>query len=459
MRKSKMKIVICIAIFLILISVGFVQMNTNFLYMKNSVEQNIRENNELGDNLNIIQNSNNILNNEDDIENYQVYQDSNIIIENSNEPILSNDQIASPESDISIPNFDSINNENRLILRQDPLEPKNPKNPPQPLLINNTYVNPIIPYYQDSSPADITATGPSDLDSVSLYYRWSPDNQTWDNNSNVIDPITVDNTSSSQGGSVSTVSWTHTVGNYNNRILVVCSGVEDAGTADYPITGIDFNNNGLTKAHSDFVLSSNNYLTSSEIWYILNPEIGSFTLRVNYTGPLNDCEVGAISLYNVSQQGPEAVNSSTNEAINQISTDITTTTDGSIIIDTAHCGNAQTFTQGSGQTEFYEEVAASSGAAGSYKILPTSGTTTMWENVSNTAEFGGLTRRDRVITEESREAMKDILKEIQKGEFTKEWTLENQAGAPMLNRIRDMEEELQIEKVGTKLRKLCGLQK
>jgi len=83
----------------------------------------------------------------------------------------------------------------------------------------------------------------------------------------------------------------------------------------------------------------------------------------------------------------------------------------------------------------------------------------MWENVSNTAEFGGLTRRDRVITEESREAMKDILKEIQKGEFTKEWTLENQAGAPMLNRIRDMEEELQIEKVGTKLRKLCGLQK
>ncbi len=83
----------------------------------------------------------------------------------------------------------------------------------------------------------------------------------------------------------------------------------------------------------------------------------------------------------------------------------------------------------------------------------------MWENVSNTAEFGGLTRRERVITEESRKAMKEILKEIQKGKFTKEWTLENQAGTPMLNRIRDMEAELQIEEVGTKLRKMCGLQK
>ncbi|MGZ7069840.1 MAG: ketol-acid reductoisomerase [Methanobacterium sp.] len=83
----------------------------------------------------------------------------------------------------------------------------------------------------------------------------------------------------------------------------------------------------------------------------------------------------------------------------------------------------------------------------------------MWDNVSNTAEFGGLTRRDRVITEESRNAMKDILREIQEGKFTKDWSLENQAGAPILNRTRIMEEELQIEKVGTKLRKLCGLQK
>ncbi|MBI4812906.1 MAG: ketol-acid reductoisomerase [Methanobacterium sp.] len=82
----------------------------------------------------------------------------------------------------------------------------------------------------------------------------------------------------------------------------------------------------------------------------------------------------------------------------------------------------------------------------------------MWNDVSNTAEFGGLTRRDRVITEESRKEMKEILKEIQNGKFAKEWALENQSGRPQLNRMRDMEDELEIEKQGKKLRKLCGLE-
>ncbi|AXV40121.1 ketol-acid reductoisomerase [Methanobacterium sp. BAmetb5] len=83
----------------------------------------------------------------------------------------------------------------------------------------------------------------------------------------------------------------------------------------------------------------------------------------------------------------------------------------------------------------------------------------MWHDVSNTAEFGGLTRRDRVITEESRKEMKEILKEIQNGKFAKEWALENQAGNPQLKRMRAIEDDLEIEKQGKKLRKLCGLEK
>ena len=83
----------------------------------------------------------------------------------------------------------------------------------------------------------------------------------------------------------------------------------------------------------------------------------------------------------------------------------------------------------------------------------------MWDNVSNTAEFGGLVRRERVVTPEAKEEMKKILEEIQKGEFAKEWALENQAGRPMLNRLRAIEGDLLIEKVGAKLRRLCGLQK
>ncbi|HEY0196279.1 MAG TPA: ketol-acid reductoisomerase [Methanobacterium sp.] len=83
----------------------------------------------------------------------------------------------------------------------------------------------------------------------------------------------------------------------------------------------------------------------------------------------------------------------------------------------------------------------------------------MWDNVSNTAEFGGLVRRERLITPDTKKEMKKILEEIQKGEFAKEWTLENQAGQPMLKRLRAIEGDLLIEKVGAKLRKLCGLQK
>lgn len=83
----------------------------------------------------------------------------------------------------------------------------------------------------------------------------------------------------------------------------------------------------------------------------------------------------------------------------------------------------------------------------------------MWHDVSNTAEFGGLSRRERLITDQTRSEMKKILNEIQTGKFTKEWALENQAGKPQLNRLRDLESDLQIEKEGRKLRKLCGLEK
>ncbi|MCS3901309.1 ketol-acid reductoisomerase [Methanococcus voltae] len=83
----------------------------------------------------------------------------------------------------------------------------------------------------------------------------------------------------------------------------------------------------------------------------------------------------------------------------------------------------------------------------------------MWHDVSNTAEYGGLTRRERVVTKESKEAMKEILKEIQDGRFTKEFALENQAGKPHLNSMRRLEGELLIEQVGADLRKKCGLEK
>lgn len=76
----------------------------------------------------------------------------------------------------------------------------------------------------------------------------------------------------------------------------------------------------------------------------------------------------------------------------------------------------------------------------------------MWNNVSNTAEYGGMTRGHRIINEQSREEMLDILAEIQSGEFAREWILESQAGLPVKKSLEKMESEHPIEEVGAQLR-------
>jgi ketol-acid reductoisomerase len=82
------------------------------------------------------------------------------------------------------------------------------------------------------------------------------------------------------------------------------------------------------------------------------------------------------------------------------------------------------------------------------------GIANMRYSISNTAEYGDFTRGPRVITAESKAAMKQILKEIQEGEFAKEFILENQAGAPTLKSRRRIAAEHPIEVVGAKLREM-----
>src|SRR5438270_10255512 len=80
------------------------------------------------------------------------------------------------------------------------------------------------------------------------------------------------------------------------------------------------------------------------------------------------------------------------------------------------------------------------------------GLANMRYSISNTAEYGDFTRGPRVIGEASRQAMKEILAEIQSGRFAREFILENQSGAPTLNAKRRLLAEHDIEKVGEKLR-------
>jgi ketol-acid reductoisomerase len=80
------------------------------------------------------------------------------------------------------------------------------------------------------------------------------------------------------------------------------------------------------------------------------------------------------------------------------------------------------------------------------------GITNMWYTVSNTAEYGGLTRGPRIINEQSRQEMRRILKEIQTGQFAREFVTENQAGAPTIKAMRRLSQEHAIEQVGSRLR-------
>jgi ketol-acid reductoisomerase len=75
-------------------------------------------------------------------------------------------------------------------------------------------------------------------------------------------------------------------------------------------------------------------------------------------------------------------------------------------------------------------------------------------SISNTAEYGDMTRGPKVIGPEVREAMKQVLADIQSGDFAKEWIAENRAGAENFQRMRDEAAGHQIESVGKDLRSM-----
>jgi ketol-acid reductoisomerase len=78
----------------------------------------------------------------------------------------------------------------------------------------------------------------------------------------------------------------------------------------------------------------------------------------------------------------------------------------------------------------------------------------MRHSISNTAEYGDMTRGTRVIGEPTREAMRKILADIQSGDFAREWIAENRAGGENFQRMRDEAAGAEIEKVGGELRSM-----
>ena len=87
------------------------------------------------------------------------------------------------------------------------------------------------------------------------------------------------------------------------------------------------------------------------------------------------------------------------------------------------------------------------------------GLSMMRYSISDTAEYGDYVTGTRIITQETRKEMKQILKEIQEGAFARNWILENKANRPYFNAKRRIEAEHPIEKVGKELREMMPWQK
>ncbi len=84
------------------------------------------------------------------------------------------------------------------------------------------------------------------------------------------------------------------------------------------------------------------------------------------------------------------------------------------------------------------------------------GIANMRYSISDTAEYGDVTRGPRIITGATRAEMRSILTEIQSGEFAREWILENQAGRPVLNALTRLGKAHLVEEVGRELRSMMS---
>ena len=89
-------------------------------------------------------------------------------------------------------------------------------------------------------------------------------------------------------------------------------------------------------------------------------------------------------------------------------------------------------------------------------LINQGGLSYMRYSCSDTAEYGDYVSGPRVVTDETKKAMKDILTDIQNGTFARNWLLENQVGRPFFNATKRMEKESLLEKTGARLRSLMS---
>jgi hypothetical protein len=222
-------------------------------------------------------------------------------------------------------------------------------------------------------------------------YAFSPSQRTYSNvranqssqnytaDSATADTIQFDAASSTSSSSASTtLSWSHTIGSGNNRILIVSAICEDSTPADQIMSSVKFNGVNMTPVPGS--IRSRSYSSSStlrtELYYMLNPPISTSTVTITYNGSVSYRAGGAVSLRNVKQQAPEAVVTNAKSSATAISTDITIPNSGAWIVDVVGHSNSGSFTS-STTTERWDRNSGYHTGAGGTKAVTSAGLNTI----------------------------------------------------------------------------------
>ncbi|HEX7330325.1 MAG TPA: hypothetical protein VF290_02430 [Pyrinomonadaceae bacterium] len=149
---------------------------------------------------------------------------------------------------------------------------------------------------------------------------------------------------STNGGSVTSHSWSHTVANEANRILLV---FEYYWNGSRTISGITYNGVALTKLETQIIAAPGT--RTLELWYLLNPATGTNTIAVTGTGSAADKNGIGISLYNAAQTVPTAVKAEQSNTTPAVT--ITGTTTDLFIDGVGDNDSGQSLTVGANQTQ------------------------------------------------------------------------------------------------------------
>lgn len=165
--------------------------------------------------------------------------------------------------------------------------------------------------------------------------------------------IALDNTSSSSGSTVTSLSWTHTINTVSNTVLFVTVQVfDDTSTAERTVSGITYNGVALTKIDR---LDNGN--VAAELWYLINPISGARTIAITCGGTNDFIAASGASFTGVDQATPIDI-SGTGSGFGLTASDaVTTVTDNAWVIDSIIKYNTtEAMTRGGSQTQIHNQA-------------------------------------------------------------------------------------------------------